>query len=153
MTRRLSRWSVIPVLMLGACSIPNTIEQLGDSNPPPEFGRPAWVRTTAGVGGWIGGIIGGVASIALLPITWPLSELCDEALEDHAQDEFLMFPATGLAAGGHALFGGPADLLDYTFRRAWIDSPSPVTSFDYTPLDAPEIPRAPKSDSATEGDG
>jgi hypothetical protein len=153
MTRRLSRWSLLPVLFFGACSIPNTIEQLGDSSPPPEFGRPAWVRTTAGVGGWIGGIVGGVASVALLPITWPLSELCDEGLGEHSKDELILFPATGLAAGCHALFGAPADLLDWTFRRAWIDQPNPVTSFDYTPLDAPEIPRASKPDSTTEGDG
>jgi len=149
---RLSRWSLLPVLLLGACSIPNTIEQLGDSNPPPEFGRPAWVRTTAGVGGWVGGIIGGVASVVLLPVTWPLSELCDEGLGDHAQDELILFPATGLAAGGHALFGFPADLLDWTFRRAWVDAPNPVTSFEYTPLEAPEIPRVREADT-TEGDG
>ncbi|MCK5944118.1 MAG: hypothetical protein KAI24_19185 [Planctomycetes bacterium] len=152
MTQRLPRWSLLPVLALGACTIPNTIEQLDDSSPPAEFGRPAWVRTTAGVGGWLGGIVGGVASIVLLPVTWPLSELCDEALTDHAQDQFLLFPATGLAAGGHALFGFPADFLDFTFRRIWVDGPQPVYEFDYVPLDAPEIPR-PAASGAEASDG
>ena len=49
-------------------AIPSTIEQLEDSSPPPEFGRPQWVRATAGFGGWVGGVIGGVGAIALLPI-------------------------------------------------------------------------------------
>ena len=70
MLRRLSRWSVLPLLLIASgCAIPNTIEALGDRSPPPEFGRPGWVRAFAGVGGWIGGIVGGVVSIGVLPVS------------------------------------------------------------------------------------
>ena len=47
---RLSFRSLLPLLLLGACAIPNTIELLDAHDPPPEFGRPAWVRTSAGIG-------------------------------------------------------------------------------------------------------
>ena len=59
-------------LLLPACAIPNTVESLQADAPPPEFGRPAWVRTCAGAGAWVGGVTGGVVSVVLLPITWPL---------------------------------------------------------------------------------
>ena len=135
---------------LGACSIPNTIDLLGDTQPPPEFGRPAWVRTCAGIGGVVGGVIGGVGSIVLLPITWPISELASEGFGEHAADEFLLFPAIGLAAAGHSLFGLPADVLDYTFRRAWGDQPDPVTSYELVPMPAPGLPT---SEAAPRDDG
>jgi hypothetical protein len=127
--------------MCTSCAIPNTIEMLGDRSPPPEFGRPAWVRTCAGIGGWVGGIIGGVASIATLPITYPLSLWADEGLGEHSADELILAPAVGLAAVGHAFLGLPADLIDWTFRRAWIDNIDPVTGFTLTPLDGYEVPK------------
>lgn len=146
--RRLSRWSVLPVLMFTSCAIPNTIEMLGDRSPPPEFGRPGWVRAVAGVGGWVGGIIGGVASIATLPISYPLSLWADEGLGEHSADELILAPAVGMAAFGHTLFGLPVDLFDWTFRRAWIDNIDPITDFNLTPLDGYEVPRLapPKTD-------
>lgn len=141
MMRRLSRWSVLPVLLFTSCAIPNTIEMLGDRSPPPEFGRPGWVRAFAGVGGWAGGIIGGIASIATLPITYPLSLWADEGLGEHSADELILAPAVGMAAVGHSFFGLPADLLDWGFRRAWIDNIDPVTDFKLTPLDGYEVPK------------
>lgn len=142
MMRRLLRWSVLPVLMCTSCAIPNTIEMLGDRSPPPEFGRPGWVRACAGVGGWVGGIIGGVASIAALPLTYPLSLWADEGLGEHSADELILAPAVGMSAVGHSFFALPADLLDWTFRRAWIDNVDPVTNFNLTPLDPYEVPKA-----------
>ena len=153
MTRRLRRWILLPALCLGACSIPKTIEQLDESCPPPELGRPGWVRGVAQVGSWVGGAVGGVGSIVLLPITWPLSELSDDQLEDQAQDELLWFPATGLAALGHAALGAPADGLDYVFRRAWFAAPSEETDFDATPLAAPAQPQVVEADAMDEADG
>jgi hypothetical protein len=128
-------------LLLGSCAIPESIETLGETSPPPEFGRPFYVRFFAGTGAWIGGIIGGVASIVVLPITYPLSLLADDGLSENGTSEFLLFPATGGAAVGHALFGAPVDGFDWVFRRAWIDSPDPVTSYEFLPMPGPSIPR------------
>ncbi|MEO6598103.1 MAG: hypothetical protein ABIP94_25440 [Planctomycetota bacterium] len=128
-------------LLAGACTIPNSVNALGERSPPPEFGRPAWVRVCAGTGAWIGGILGGVVSIVLLPATYPISLLAADGLGEHAASEFLFFPALGGAALGHCLFGMPPDLLDYTFRRACFGSPHPVASYEWTPLDGPMVPK------------
>ena len=141
MMRRLFGWSMVPLLMCTSCAIPNTIEMMGDSAPPPEFGRPLWVRSVAGVGGWAGGVIGGVASIAILPITYPLSEWASDGLSEHSAEELMFMPAVGLSAVGHACIGVPADLLDWTFRRVWMDPNDPITSFEWTPLDGFEAPK------------
>lgn len=129
-------------LLLGSCAIPESIETLGETSPPPEFGRPFYVRFFAGTGAWIGGIIGGAASIVILPITYPLSLLADDGLSEKSQAEFMFFPATGCAALGHALFGAPVDGLDWAFRRAWTDSPDPVTKYEFMPMPGPSVPRA-----------
>ncbi|MDA7936686.1 hypothetical protein N9B90_01970 [bacterium] len=128
--------------MCTSCAIPNTIEMMEDSAPPPEFGRPLWVRGVAGVGGWAGGIIGGVASIATLPITYPLSEWASDGLSEHSAEELMFMPAIGLSAVGHAVIGVPADMLDWTFRRAWIAPDDPISSFEFTPLNGFEAPKA-----------
>ena len=99
------------------------------------------MRVFAGVGAWTGGIVGGVASIVLLPITWPISLLASDGLGEHSSTEFMFFPALGGAAIGHCLLGAPPDLVDYVFRRAWVDSPDPVNSYELVPLDGPTLPR------------
>lgn len=142
MMRRLSRVFLLPALMLTSCAIPNTIEMLQDSSPPPEFGRPGWVRTFAGVGGWVGGIVGGIASLATLPITYPLSLVADEGLGEHSADELILAPAVGMAAVGHCLFGLPADFVHWTFYRAWVTPVDPVTSYELVPLDPIALPKA-----------
>ena len=128
-------------LLSSACAIPNTIDTLDDLCPPPEFGRPAWVRVCAGTGAWIGGIFGGVASIVLLPITYPMSLLADDGLGEHASSEFMLFPALGGAAVGHCLLGTPPDVLDYLFRRVWVGTEDPVMQYDFVPLPGPAIPK------------
>jgi hypothetical protein len=133
----------IAVLLLGAlaaCAIPETIESLDDRSPPPEFGRPAWVRVSAGVGAWIGGILGGAVAIVALPITYPLSLVASDGLGEHAANEFVLFPALAGASVGHALLGTPPDVLDYVFRRAWSDSSPPITDYSFVPLEAPKLP-------------
>lgn len=140
MTRRRSRWSPLLVSALGACSVPATVAQLGEQNPPPQYGRPGWVQTSADAGAWIGGAIGSAGAIALLPISWPLTELCGEQLREEAKEQLLWFPATGLAAVGHAAFGAPADMFDYTLRRAWIGREDPVAAPEIGPLAEPELP-------------
>jgi hypothetical protein len=129
--------------LLGACAIPNAIESLGDRSPPPEFGRPTWVRVCAGIGGWVGGVAGGVVSLVVLPVTYPLSLLVGDSFTEHASDEFLLFPALGGAAIGHCLLGTPPDIIDWVFRRAWVAAPDPVTSYDFIPMEGPMVPRAP----------
>jgi len=127
--------------LLGSCAIPNVIGTLDDACPPPEFGRPGWVRVCAGTGAWIGGICGGVVSIIALPITYPLSWLADDGLSESSASEFMLFPATGGAALGHALLGAPMDGFDYVFRRVWFDRPDPVTSYEFVPMPGASIPR------------
>jgi hypothetical protein len=129
-------------VLLGACAIPQTIDTLGDRSPPPEFGRPTWVRVSAGVGAWTGGIVGGVVSVVLLPVTWPISELAGDGLGEHGGSEFMLFPAIGGAAMGHCLLGAPADGIDWVFRRAWVGSTDPVTSYDFVPMEGPAKPAA-----------
>lgn len=130
-------------LLLGACAIPNTIDSLDARNPPPEFGRPGWVRTSAGIGAWIGGIGGGIASIVVLPITYPLSLLADDGLGEQASSEFVLWPALGGAALGHCLLGIPTDVVDYLFRRVWIGNETEVeNSYQVMPLDPPAVPTA-----------
>lgn len=132
---------LVAVLPLAGCTITRGIDELGDRCPPPEFGRPAWVRTSAGVGAWTGGIVGGVVSIALLPVTYPISLLADDGLGEHTTADFLFFPALGGAAIGHACLGGATDVLDYTFRRAWVGSDDdPVTSYSFVPQQGPDLP-------------
>jgi hypothetical protein len=135
-------WFPAAGLLLGACAIPNVIAGLDDRSPPPEFGRPAWVRVCAGIGAWTGGIVGGVFSVVLLPVTYPISLLASDGLGEHSSGEFLFFPALGGAAIGHCLLGAPPDLLDFVFRRAWIDSPDPVNSYELVPLEGPIMLRA-----------
>ncbi len=122
---------------LPACAVQRTVASLQERCPPPEFGRPGWVRTCAGTGGWIGGILGGVVSIALLPATYPISWLAGDSLGGTARDEFLLFPVTGLAATGHFLFGGPPDLVDHVFRRAWLSDPPPANTYELVPMESP----------------
>lgn len=131
-------------LLLPGCAIPSTIEALHDRNPPPEFGRPAWVRTAAGIGAWIGGIAGGVVSIVLLPIDYPLSLLAEDGLGEHGSNELLLWPAIGGAALGHALLGVPTDSVDYLLRRVWTGSGTEVeNSYEVIPLPPPTVPRTP----------
>ena len=61
------------VLLTSACTVSDAVDSLSDESPPPVLGRPGWVRFSAGTGAWIGGGVGLVATVALLPITWPLS--------------------------------------------------------------------------------
>ena len=135
-------------MLLGACAIPNTAEALDQRSPPPEFGRPMWVRVPAGAGAWIGGILGGVVSIVLLPITWPLSELADDGLGEQGAGEFMFWPALAGASVGHCLLGTPPDVVDWLFHRAWVDGPDPVTSYDFIPLPGPAMPAPPTPDAS-----
>lgn len=80
------------------------------------------------MGAWLGGAAGGVLSVVALPVTWPISLLTDEGMREGSRTDLLFFPATAGAALGHFLLGTPPDLLDYAFRRAWVD-PSPMPSF------------------------
>ena len=135
-------WATLSILCLGACSVPGTVERLGDTNPTPQLGRPAWVRAAATTGAAAGGAAGSVVSVALLPVTWPISLLCNDRMTESARSELLWFPATELAAVGHAALGAPADALDYTFRRAWTSDPAHGDAAAFAPLPSAEIPRA-----------
>src|SRR5688500_13732079 len=79
MSRRALGVAFAAFAILPACTIARTIDRLQDRSPPPEFGRPGWVRTIAGVGAWTGGVLGGIASIVLLPVTYPVSLLAGDS--------------------------------------------------------------------------
>jgi hypothetical protein len=113
--------------------VQDAVDNLQDHDPPPEFGRPGWVRVIAGAGGWIGGIAGGVVSVVLLPISYPISLLANEGMSENTS-EFLWWPAVGGAALGHSLIGTPPDLLDYLFRRAWKSESPPVNTYELVPM-------------------
>lgn len=124
-------------LVLAACAVPQAVSSLDERSPPPEFGRPGWVRTCASTGAWIGGIAGGLVSIVLLPVTYPISLLCDEGFGEYSAQEFLMFPAVGGAAIGHFALGAPTDVADHLFRRMWIGESPPENSYQLVPMDTP----------------
>ncbi len=129
-------------LLSGACTIPETIESLDDRSPPPEFGRPMWVRVPAGVGAWLGAIVGGVASLALAPVTVPISLLAKDDLGENGKSELIFFPAMAGASIGHAVLGTPPDIVDYVFRRAWTDSSPPLTHYEFVPMQAAGQPQS-----------
>lgn len=141
--------SAVLLAVTTACSVPGTVAALQGHSPPPEFGRPGWVRGCAGTGAWLGGVVGGVVSVVLLPVTWPISVVAGDSLGDTSRQEFLLFPATGLAATGHFLFGAPPDLLDFTFRRAWSGESEPENTYELVPMAAPAAtPAAPAAGAA-----
>ncbi|HLQ39199.1 MAG TPA: hypothetical protein VK348_15420 [Planctomycetota bacterium] len=123
--------------LAGGCTLPRSIDALQAESPPPEFGRPAWVRTCAGVGAWVGGILGGVVSVVLLPVTYPISLAAGDSFGDWSRSEFLFFPAVGGAASGHFLFGAPPDAVDFLCRRAWVGEPLPVNTYELVPMQPP----------------
>jgi len=124
--RRMLRRRLVPaaLILLGSCTLPRVVEALDAESPPPELGRPSWVRSPARAGSWIGGAIGGLASIVALPVTWPLSQLAEEPLGSDRQEFVWGLTSVG-ASVGHTIVGAPLDGLDWIFRRAWIDDPSP----------------------------
>lgn len=142
----------ISILLLApACSVSDAVGKLQADSPPAELGRPGWVRTSAGTGAWLGGVVGLAASVVLLPITYPLSLLSDEPL-GMAKQEFLWFPTYFGAATGHFLLGVPTDFLDFTFYRAWAGTPSPAErDYGFTPMKPPVGPSAepPRGDETT----
>jgi hypothetical protein len=122
-------FTALLLALSSSCTVSQSIDNLAAECPPPEYGRPGYVRTCAGVGAWIGGIIGGVASVVLWPVTWPLSQLAGDGLGETAQGELIWLPAVGGAATGHFLLGAPIDGLDYVFRRAWTEPTQPESAF------------------------
>lgn len=108
-----------------------------DRSPPPDLGRPGWVRTSAGVGGWVGGLVGGVVSIVLLPVTYPLSLAASDGIGETTSTELMLFPVSIGAGIGHALLGAPTDSVDYVFRRAWVEQDRPANTYELVPMDPP----------------
>ena len=121
---------------LSACAVGDTVNRL-DRCPPPEVGRPGWVRASAGTGAWIGGIGGGIVSVVLLPITWPLSLVASDGLGDASRTELMVWPVSGGAAIGHCLLGLPTDTVDFVFRRAWVGEEMPANTYELVPMEPP----------------
>ncbi len=128
----------VPALLLGLSAGGCTVPALNDYCPAPDLGRPAWVRNTAGFGGWIGGGVGALFSVALLPVTYPASLIWDEPL-GYSKSEFRWMPITLCASSLHYTFGAPADMFDWVLRRAWIEEDQ-TPGYDFTPMPAPKLP-------------
>jgi hypothetical protein len=124
----------------GGCAIPTAIGSFDEACPPPELGRPQWVRVGAEAGTWIGGAIGGVLSIVGLPVTWPLSLLAGDKLGDSGKTEFLFFPALSGAAVGHGFLGGACDVVDFVFYRGWCGEEGVVGEYELVPQPEPVLP-------------
>jgi hypothetical protein len=128
------------VACLCACSAPRVVGDLDSESPPPELGRPGWVRASAKIGAIAGAGIGGLAAIVLLPVSLPISWLADEPL-GRSKEEFLFAPVSIGASTGHFLLGAPADGVHFVLVRAWQDEP-PATSYAHTPVAPPLGPAA-----------
>lgn len=135
------RAASICLLVLTGCTLPETVENLERENPPPDLGRPGFVRVGARAGAWVGGVVGGVASIVLLPVTYPLSLLAECPL-GYSKNEFRFAPASMGAAAGHWAIGAPLDVLSYVFYRAWVNQSCEPASYDYVPMSPPVGPGA-----------
>ncbi len=136
----MSRRAVLAcVLLLGACTLPETVDNLERENPPPELGRPGFVRVAARTGAWAGGLVGGVVSVVLLPITYPVSLLAECPL-GYSQAEFRWGAASMGASAGHWLLGAPFDVVHYVFWRAWVNPSCEPAGYDYVPMRPPVGP-------------
>jgi hypothetical protein len=136
--RLVARAAIATALLCPACAVTQAVDTLHYEAPPPELGRPGWVRGAARLGAWLGAAVGAVASIATLPITYPISLLADEPL-GYSKTEFLLAPASMGASAGHFGLGAPFDMLDFLFRRAWI-GPIADPGYDYVPVKPPAGP-------------
>lgn len=133
----------VPVLLLGlsmgGCTFARTgpVAALEEYDPAPDLGRPGWIRATAGFGAWFGGGVGIVASLALLPITYPASLLAEEPL-GYSRTEFRFMPISMCAAGMHYALGAPLDVMDFLLRRAWL-AEDKTPGYDFTPMPPPRL--------------
>ena len=123
------------------CAVGETVGALQEYGPSPDLGRPTYVRNAAGVGGWLFGGIGAVVSIAFLPVTYPLSLIAEKPL-GMAQDEFRLMPIPIAASAGHFAFGAPVDMIDFLFRRAWIEE-EPHSDYEFKPMPEPKLADVP----------
>jgi hypothetical protein len=144
-------WSpAIGLLLVAACNVPTVVDGLDREAPPPGYGRPDRVRLPARAGAWIGGVAGGLVSVATLPITYPISLLAEEPL-GMSRQEFLFAPVSGGAAIGHFTLGAPLDLVHYVGYRAWVDHPRPY-DYEFTPMRPPAGPAELESPPASGDD-
>jgi hypothetical protein len=130
---------IFSILLVSACTLPETVENLERENPPPDLGRPGFVRVAARTGAWTGGAVGAVASLVLLPITYPISLLAECPL-GYSKAEFRWAPVSVGAAAGHWLLGAPLDALHYVFYRAWVNQSCEPAGYDYVPMRPPVGP-------------
>ncbi len=133
------RLALLVAFAVSGCTLPETVENLERENPPPELGRPTFVRIAARSGAWIGGVAGGVFSLALLPVTYPVSLLADCPL-GYSRDEFRFAPASMGAAAGHWVVGAPFDVLHWVFYRAWVNPSCDPAGYEFVPMRPPVGP-------------
>ena len=136
--------------LVTSCTVPSTFSDLDENCPPPEYGRPGWVRTSAKVGAWVGAVPGALLTVLCLPVTFPLTWLAEEPL-GRSKNEVIYFPLTACASAGHFLFGAPVDSLHWVFYRAWTDQPSPV-GYELVPAAPPVSHRADEAASRPSSD-
>ena len=118
------------------CVLQRTVRDMEQTGPNPDHGRPGWIQGVATGGAWIGGAVGGLVSVVLLPITYPIDLLAEEEGEPRSHsDARLWFAMEACAAVGHVGFAWPLDGADYLVRRAWVGAPEvPDDSGDPEPV-------------------
>jgi hypothetical protein len=136
------------LLATAGCSGATSLDTFDDQCPPPDLGRPWWVRYPARLGAYVGGVVGAVTSVVLLPITYPVSLLGSDAFGSNKTD-FMLFPAYMLAGAGHFVLGAPLDTVHYVAWRAWVEPP-PRPSYDSVPPPRADSRPAPESRPSAE---
>lgn len=124
--------------LLASCTLPDSLQDLDENCPPPEYGRPGWVRASAKIGAIVGAVPGALFTALALPVTLPLTWIADEPL-GCSKKEVIFFPLTAFASAGHFLLGAPADSAHWVFYRAWTEQPSPV-GYHFVPAAPPKGP-------------
>lgn len=144
MASRTFACSVLFLVSLGSCVAPGeerqtraVVTNLATTSPPTDFERPKWVRTSAEIGAAAGGLIGGVLSICILPVTYPISLATEEHQSADARMDFLLFPMVGGASIGHVIVGAPLDSVDLVCRRVWVGDELPKQEYQLVEMKPP----------------
>ena len=116
------RFALLLLPVLAACQVGRTVEELETRSPGKGSARPDWIVVPATGAAWITGAAGWLGSIVFLPITYPLSLAAEDPL-GVSREEFLFWGVPACATCGHVIIGTPLDVLDFSFRRAWMLGP------------------------------
>ena len=95
-----------------------------------EESRSGFVTTPAAVASMIGFVVGIPVDLLAAPISYPVYLARKARYPDTADPvSILLFPSFVLSRAGAIVVGGPLDVLEFAFYRAWRSStPAPETA-------------------------